>query len=114
MEIKKADSKGRVSGFTPGVHYAVKQGPYASTVLRPVLGGDWFPDEVPQEALEYMMSFGLDPLRVMRDRATPEGYDEAQLDPDGKRLMEHGAVKVERKPWPEGFDWGVLTRFAAG
>lgn len=36
MEIKKADSKGRVSGFTPSTYFRVETDKYGKITLTPV------------------------------------------------------------------------------
>lgn len=113
MEIKKADSKGRVSGFIPETHYKIRKMGDERMILEPIWDEvDRIPAPAPKPALDYLESFGLDYNRVNRHRANEWGYDEMELDEKGNRVYEYGAVKQFRKPWPEGFDWGTFLTLA--
>lgn len=114
MEIKKADSKGRVSGFTPGTYYHI-EGTSTSRVLS-ALGNDRLEialqghERINEAAQDYMRSFGIDPRTVPRDAANPEGYGVYIYEPDGKPTYKWGQRVIEPHPWPEGFDWSEFGR----
>lgn len=118
MEIKKADSKGRVSGFTPGMYYDVERtrGSYTLSALGNdelliVLLGD---TAIPQAAQDYMESFGINPHHVPRDSATAEGYGAYIYDRDGKPIYKYGQRVIDPRPWPEGFSWEEFGRLILG
>lgn len=114
MEIKKADSKGRVSGFIPETHYKIRKVGDERLMLEPIWDEvDRIPAPVPKPALDYLNSLGLDPYQINRHRANEWGYDEMELDEKGHRVYEHGAVRQIRKPWPEGFDWEHFLKLAS-
>lgn len=108
MEIKKADSKGRVSGFEPERYYQFHRGEAGTVSMVPVAeSGDRMdfalPIKVSEEALDYLRSFGVDPNNVSRDGWTETGYTRLQrFNPTVPG--EYG----EWHEWPEGFD---LRRF---
>lgn len=113
MQIKKADSKGRLSGFFAGSYYRVgHEGFDGVQRVRPVY--DFFSDlpTITEEAQNYLREFGIDPLKILRSNATPEGYDELVLDSDGNRTYEYGKIVTKRKPWPADFDYNELERLA--
>ena len=73
MEIRKADSKGRVSGFTPGTHYFVT-GP---------LNGKWSAREVPTVDVAppgYEESEIVDAQNAVLDLLYEKGLDESEED----------------------------------
>lgn len=103
--IRKTDSKGRL--VTPWKNEYVKvsarygeiHGVLISEPIKEVKGA------LPEKALEYIRSLGLDPKRVSKYEAYPEGFWYFAVDDAGKRIWDYGVSKKERRPWPEGFDW---------
>lgn len=118
MEIKKADSKGRVSGFEPGCYYHV-EGTSRSRVLS-LLGNDRLGialgghEKINESAQDYLRQFGIDPHTVPRDAANQEGYGVYIYEPDGKPTYKWGQRVIEPRPWPEGFDWDEFGRLVLG
>lgn len=114
-EIRKSDSKGRVSVGIPNVNFKVhKLGGtlLLEAVIDPV---DLVDSPAPKPALDYLESFGLDPMLISRTNANSGGYDQFEQDWDtGRKKYQFGTAKVVRKPWPEGFDWNVFIQLAAG
>lgn len=114
MEIRKADSKGRVSGFIPGTYYHLS-GTSTSRVLS-ALGNDQLEillqgdERINDTAQDYMRSFGIDPRTVPRDSANPEGYGIYIYGQDGKPTYKWGQRVIEPRPWPEGFNWDEFGR----
>lgn len=103
MEIKKADSKGRVSGFEPNRYYQLHKGQVGTVSMVPVAKtGErmdfLLPMKVSEEALTYLRSFGVEPNDVSRDGWTELGYTRLQRDNPAD-----GAYP-EWREWPEGFD----------
>jgi hypothetical protein len=115
MDIKKTDSKGRLSLGLPNQYVGVTvlgNGRYYVELI--FNESDMIPIPTPPEALEYMGSHGLDVNRIARDGATSEGYDEFNFDRDGNRVRAFGASLTTRKPWPAGFDWQHFLNLALG
>lgn len=111
MEIRKADSKGRLTGFEPDTHYRIKRkGLMVHAEL--VTEEEAIPAPLGPKATEYLADFGLDVNRIMRDNANLRGYDELQFDAYGNRHYEFGAYVTKRKPWPEGFSWSKFMELA--
>lgn len=116
MDIRKTDSKGRLTGFEPSKHYTIsgagmRKGDY---VIRKTPDDTWTCfEKVPEPAKEYVRSFGIDPWTILNnDRLNKYGYDEVELEEvEGggiRRVQEYGATKETRRPWPEGFNWETL------
>lgn len=118
MEIKKADSKGRVSGFIPGIYYGVER--TSSSHVLTSLGVDMIQiaiqgDTVISEGAKlYMQKHGIDPNEVPRDSANPEGYATYVYHEDGRPKFEYGQRAVKPRPWPEGFSWEEFGRLILG
>ena len=97
MDIRKADSKGRVTGFEPGKYYEVGRDSKGHLHLRPV--GDWDKDiqvnlPAPESAVDYLRDHGIDPKDVCTVGVSPSGYY--------RRVPNLEPVRV---PWPDGFDF---------
>lgn len=118
MEIRKADSKGRVTGFRPNLYYAVES-TKGGDVTAKCMGSR--PDmyllldikgtrKISKSAREYVSGFGISPNEVNRTTVCPEGYSRFVFDGDGRRKFVHGQAIEEPTPWPEGFDWDVFAK----
>ena len=118
MDIRKADSKGRMTGFHPGRHYRVMQsGSYFRADVLDILDDVINPhvmEATPKEAQNYLLQFGIDPDDVARENLRREGYGEVIRDENGRKVRDYGAFRVERKPWPEGFDWEEFVSLVTG
>lgn len=119
--IRKADAKGRLTGFSPGQVYVMKDAPSGFSIHRATfLTQEDVYRNTPEgatpseESQNYLRSFGLDPAVVSTDGLNEEGYDEFVLDESGKRVVEYGAYRTVRKPWPKGFDWNEFAVLTAG
>lgn len=118
MEIKKADSKGRVSGFVPGLYYGVER--TSSSHVLTSLGVDMVQiaiqgdTVISEEAKLYMLKHGIDPNEVPRDSANSEGYATYVYHEDGRRKFEYGQAVTQPHPWPEGFSWEEFGRLILG
>lgn len=113
MDIRKADSKGRV--ITPWkdvyVRVDVRDTHMSIDLIPDVVSEPPYP--VAQKAQEYLRSFGLDPMLVLRDRANQHGFDYRILDGEGEKVDNYGVALSERRPWPEGFDWDEFVRLSS-
>ena len=114
MDIRKADSKGRLTGFNPGVHYqVVNRGDvfkaHRLTYLDEVMDVSNMPGAASEASQEYLRRFGIDPLDMSREGCLEEGYSYMVRDENGKRIRDYGAYRIERRPWPEGFDWNTFV-----
>lgn len=113
MDIRKTDSKGRINIGVAETHYQVKRINETDILLEAVYDVvDKIPLPAPKEALDYISSFGLDPLKIARQNANEHGYNEFVHDEAGHRSFEYGAFRYERKPWPDGFDWDEFVALA--
>lgn len=99
MEIKKADSKGRVSGFAKSGYYTISRTTTGTAILNPLE-----PDadiDIPfpanESVLEYLKDLGLETRRISVDGISRTGYD---------RLL--GGGHRVRENWPEGFDFDLF------
>lgn len=111
MEIRKADSKGRLTGFTPGGYYRMDPAGRVVRVEKLVVEleiGD-HPEKLNEQGSEYLSSFGLDPKLILREECNEWGYWQREMAEDGFPEMEYGAVKKTRKPWPEDFEYHVFV-----
>lgn len=111
MEIKKADSKGRVTGFKPDAIYHIEQRGVNYSVREVIFEIDLSEGTEPlnPEGIEYLSQFDLDHDLILRDECTEEGYWELQKDTSGKWEVEHGVRKRVRKPWPKNFDYSQFA-----
>lgn len=114
MDIKKTDSKGRISGFKPSRYYRLE-----SQGLGVKIEELWFESAIEygegplnDSGVQYLSSFGLDHRLILREGCHMEGYWERDLNEEGVPKMEYGALKKTRKPWPEGFDYDVFAQKA--
>lgn len=117
MDIRKADSKGRMTGFTPGAYYRIwKEGGFRFKADKVTLleseeaylnaTEDGRP---PEAAQNYLRRFGIEPSSVSVEDLMELGYTSFVLDENGKRINDYGVFKTERKPWPEGFSWNEFV-----
>lgn len=104
---RKADAKGRLSGFRPGALYWIDEGSGTTKVTAVIRQAD-IAIPVHKRGLDYLIAWGLDPDFVGRDGTDETGYFEFGKDIDGKRVY---AVKNWRS-WPEGFDYDEFARKA--
>lgn len=111
MDIKKADNKGRISGFIPNTYYRLDPSGRGVKVekLWVELAIEEGTEPLNDSGIEYLASFGLDHRVILREECYPEGYWERELDEDGRPLVEYGATKKIRKPWPDYFDYRVFA-----
>lgn len=115
MKLVKSDAKGRVPvGYKDAQFKMHKLG--AGTVVLELVQS---PMELlrlpaPEPALEYLRSFGLDPLLVSSEDADDEGFSLFEKGLEGKYVMEYGRRKATRQPWPEGFDWPTFVQLSVG
>ena len=114
MDVRKADSKGRVALGLPNIQYKVhKLG--GTVLLEPFIDPlEIMEHPAPKPAQDYLRAFGLDPRRIAIDGANDLGYDEFEYGENGHKEIQYGRVKTIRKPWPEGFDWNVFVQLAVG
>lgn len=111
QSIKKADSKGRLSGFTPHEHYWVDSAG-SDFVIRGVVRAHDIQVPASRYGLDYLRSFGLDPNEVARDGANEKGFFRFTLDADGKRIWGKDRAVSEWQGWPDGFDYFEFVRQA--
>ena len=118
MDIRKADSKGRLTGFTPGLHYKFRDN--GATVqaealldLDEVLNPNNM-DETPVPARKYLNRLGIDIAVMSREGVMKEGYSEFVQDEYGRKVLDHGMARIVRKPWPEGFNWDEFVSLVTG
>lgn len=117
MTTRKADSKGRLSGFAPGGTYDIKIDADEVSVVKRSHGERSRSISVPasQESLDYMTRWGLDPKRVARDGANAKGYFEFLIGTDGERLaVLEGEPDSVWKEWPIGFSYDRFVELSRG
>lgn len=119
MDIRKADAKGRLTGFNPGEHYQVESRgavfkAYRLVYLDEVLDLSNTPEAAPEAAQEYLRRFGIDPKDVLRENCMEEGYTSRVRDENGDWIFDYGAFRTVRKPWPKGFDWNEFVGLVTG
>lgn len=114
MQVVKSDSKGRVSIGYKNAQFKVHK--LGRTILLEFMDSpmELLTYPAPQPALDYLISFGLNPMQVSGDGADEFGYQCFELDDEGKPIREYGRRKQTRKPWPEGFDWAKFVQLAVG
>lgn len=115
MTFRRADSKGRLTGFDPGVWYEISDDSTGVKVVTP--GEDYrhysLPSPLNPAALEYLNQFGIDPAKVMTVGHNPKGYFQAVLDSDGRRSYDSShRVITEWTTWPRGFDYFKLVELS--
>jgi hypothetical protein len=111
MDIRKADSKGRISGFQPGGHYWVDEG-NGTVVLSPVIRTAPVKTPVNEEARKYLERFGIIANNAWAEGHNAEGFWAAVLDEEGRRVMDaEGYLKTWTR-WPEGFDYEEFARLS--
>lgn len=93
MEIRKADSKGRVTVGTNEEAYYVRRYSTGAILLEPVATEVIVQFPVPERALDYLRAQGIDPHQVSSDGVDRYGYFKAR------------SADKSRQDWPEGFDW---------
>ncbi len=111
QSIKKADSKGRLSGFTPHEYYWVDSAG-SDFVVRGVVRARDIRIPTSRHGLDYLRSFNLDPNEVARDGANEKGFFRFILDADGKRVWGEDSAVSEWQEWPDGFDYFEFVRRA--
>lgn len=105
MEIKKADSKGRVSGFIPGDYYTVSRTDLGTLIVTPLEPDDNLDIPFPanEKVLAYLKDLGVNPRDVSVKGISRTGYD--RLLPGTHRA---------REEWPVGFEFEVFTSLVYG
>jgi hypothetical protein len=93
MEIRKADSKGRVTVGANGEAYYVRRYSTGAILLEPVASEMVLRFPVPDRALDYMREHGIEPNTVSSESVDRYGYFRAR------------SSDKSRQDWPEGFDW---------
>lgn len=93
MEIKKADSKGRVTVGESGGSYFVRRYSTGAVLLEPVANEMVVDFPVPERALQYLRDCGLEPRSIQATDVDRYGYTQA-----------HSADKT-RQDWPAEFSW---------
>lgn len=103
--VRKADSKGRISGFRPGALYWIDEG--SGTVKLTSVVRQWdIRMPISEEAHAYLEEFGIDPNRACADGHDATGYFRFMLDEDGNRILAAGRhAAKEWVEWPENFDY---------
>lgn len=115
MKLVKSDAKGRVPVGYKDAQFKMHKLGGGTVVLEIVIDPlELMSYPAPEPALEYLRSFGIDPMTVSTDGANDAGYDGFELDDQGKPVFEYGLRKRVRKPWPEGFDWTQFVQLAVG
>lgn len=106
MDIRKSDSKGRLTGFKKGEYYTLKR-IYNGSILFEPLDLDYdvdIPLPANKNTQDYLESLGLD-IRVMSaDGVSRLGWN---------RIVKGSPDKI-REPWPDGFDFDVFLLKAWG
>lgn len=93
MEIRKADSKGRVTVGRAESNYYVRRYENGAVLLEP-LEAEYTPRfPVRPEAIDYLASKGIDPKSILAEGLDRYGYFLARSS-DGRK-----------KDWPDAFDW---------
>jgi hypothetical protein len=111
MDIRKADSKGRVSGFQPGGHYWVDEG-NGTVVLTSVVRTAPVKTPVNQQAKAYLNDFGLIAGNMLAEGHNAEGFWVAVLDEEGAPVRDaEGYLKTWTR-WPESFDYEEFARLS--
>lgn len=115
MTFRRADSKGRLTGFDPGVWYQISEDSTSIKVVTP--SEDYrhysLPAPLNDRALGYLEGFGVDASRVMVDGHNPLGYFRAVLDEEGRRTYDSSRrIITEWTTWPEGFDYLNLVELS--
>ena len=107
MDIRKADSKGRLTVGVAGAHYKIYEISASKIYLERVESGvAEIPSPLPEPAQNYLWDFGIDPAKVIRDTADEDGYELIQTGLDGKRLYTpDGRTVTTFHEWPDTFDW---------
>lgn len=119
MTTRKADSKGRLSGFVPGTSYEIEDadGVVVATVERSRRTRS-IPMPVGQGGIDYLKHFGLDPDFVSVDGHNPLGYFHFSPNEDGGRriVAGMGGREVLRSwtTWPGGFDYDEFIELCRG
>lgn len=93
MEIKKADSKGRITVGERGESYFVRRYSTGAVLLEPVANEMVVRFPVPEKAIQYLRDCGLDPHSVSVDGVDRYGY-----------FLARGTDKT-RQDWPAEFSW---------
>lgn len=105
MEVKKADSKGRLSGFKKGAYYTVNRlsiGPTIVDLLEPDADVN-VPLPVSPEAREYLESLGLEINGISVNGVSRSGFD---------RIVSPG--NHVRETWPDLFDFDKFISLLYG
>lgn len=117
MTIRKADSKGRISGFTPGGMYEVDIDADEVSVIRRGIDERSRAMSIPASdaSLAYLRSYGLNPDIISRDNTNSRGYFEFLMGTDGSRIrVERGAPDSVWREWPTGFDYDKFVDMSRG
>ena len=114
MDIRKTDSKGRLTGFPPGAYMRVYSPDAVTWTVSWEVDLLEYPGPFPQEAKDYLAGVGIPYYLLRRAGATQEGYDEFVLDESGRKIIDWGMARTVRKPWPEGFDWSTFIGLLRG
>lgn len=105
MDIRKADAKGRVTGFSPRDYYTVTRTDSGTLIVQPLEPDDNLDIPFPanENVLAYLKDLGLNTRCISASGISRTGYD---------RLLP-GAHR-SREVWPEGFDFDVFTELVYG
>ena len=95
MDIRKTDSKGRISIGEPGTNYYLKKYSNGAVLLEPLATEFVCPQPAPPRAQDYLESLGINPKEVRVDGIDRYGYF--------KNAENH--MGIVRRDWPEDFDW---------
>lgn len=111
MDIRKADSKGRLAGFEPGEHYYVDRAGSVSVVTGVVRKYD-IKQPISRQGSDYLRTFDLEASNLYADGHSEMGAFRAVLNQDGTRVSDGTGWVREWMPWPEGFDYEEFVRLA--
>lgn len=110
-EIRKADGKGRISGFQPGAHYYAVQGEGVVRLTR-VVRESGIQQPAHELGLAYLDSFGIDRNSVCADDHDATGYWSFKRDSQGNKMVGgNGMLRVWHE-WPVGFDYKEFARLS--
>lgn len=112
MDIRKVDSKGRISGFPPGRHYFVSSGNgvhHLTAVERQYS----IRTPLNQQATAYLNSFGLNPDVMCADDHDATGYWRFEFSPDGLKIYRANGDAIKTwMQWPGDFDYEEFKRLS--
>lgn len=97
MDIRKTDSKGRLTGFPKSAYYSVVRTPEGRVIVEPLKPEHeiHLPLPVNKNTQDYLETLGLNLREISVDGVSREGYD---------RMVKGTASRV-RETWPDGFDF---------